>query len=131
MKSAKWPLQAAIYDRLSAALAVPVRSVVWDSLPYVRIGQDTANDAFGSHTNEGGQYTHTVTPYSTNDKECKMMAATIVEEITDRSNPLVLAAPFVLVRTSLEMDQLIPEETASGGSAFGNPLRFRFWIEEV
>jgi Protein of unknown function (DUF3168) len=100
MKSALWPLQISIFQRLKNDTALQARANVYDSVPegatfpYCTVGEDTVvpND---SKTYEGEEITHTLHVWSTYNgkKEVKEIMSSVLDSLT--REPLIVSGFFV------------------------------------
>jgi Protein of unknown function (DUF3168) len=126
LKSALYPLQVAIYNRLKADTSLKVYDQVPEKavFPYVSIGEDTVTDN-STKTEDGEEITHTLHVYSSYNgrKEVKELMSKVLEQLTNQ--PLELSGGFVLDDLTLDMMQVL--ET-SGTPLKHGVMRFRFKI---
>lgn len=132
MKSALWPLQVSIFNRLKNDTALSSKAKVFDSvsesapMPYVVIGEDTVIP-FGTKIEEGEEITHTLYVYSSYNgrKEVKELMSLVLESIT--REPLSLGSGFSMFASSLDLMQVTE---INGSPAKRGVMRFRFKITQ-
>lgn len=137
MKLASFPLQVAVFDRLNAALSIPVYEGEAERLdngeivdpPYVVIGEGTTTADWVAKRSPGTQETLTIHVWCKGDqggyRDCKRTMSEITELLTDEEKRLTMGGFFVS-GTSLELAETM---TDPDGSRHGI-LRFRFWIHQ-
>lgn len=136
MKSPLGPLQAAIYQRLTASadLMAKVKGV-FDAVPdnqafpYVTLGEDTDIEwSSRPGAMDGHEVTHTLHIWSRYKgfAEAKQIGDLVTQAIT--SAPLALSGGFRAVSTGLDMVQYIRDQD---GVTRHGVIRFRFRIQEV
>lgn len=132
MKTALWPLQQAIFERLTTDSALMARITgVHDEVkestkfPYVTLGEDTVND-YSSKTFDGEDITHTLHVWSKykGKKEAKEILNLVLQAIT--SAPLVIAGGFVLDDARRDFIEVFPEE-----GQYHGVMRLRFLIKQL
>jgi hypothetical protein len=128
MKLPQWPLQVAIYDRLSTDLDVPVYDEVPTKAkpPYVVIGEDTGV-GYGHKMANGQEVTITLHVWSETPgmSEVKDLMSQVVDSITDYR--LSLGDGWSTTMPALDMADTMRDP---GGYRHG-VLRFRCKILEV
>lgn len=131
MKSSLWPLQQALYTRLTTDSALMARVTgVFDAVPdgqdfpYVTVGEDTVVD-WSTKTNSGEEITHTLHVWSryAGKKEAKEILSLVLDAITKQ--PLVLAGGFSVDYTALDFMEIFTDEDAVTRHGV---LRLRFKI---
>ena len=136
MKSASSPLLKTIGARLSAVFGSDVPFVVNPSptrpLPYGVLGSDTETDAFSTKNTDGSVITHTLRIYSNFDAKAREYASLAIDELTDRTRPLIFSDVsgttfYSAGRVHLELNEII-EDRDERGDIYGAAIRFRFWI---
>jgi hypothetical protein len=133
MKTALFPLQTIIYQRLSDDSALKARNVqTYDavpsgaSYPYVSLGDDTVNN-WGTKTENGEDITHTIHVWSQYDgkKEAKEIMDLVLQSIT--STPLSLGSGFSMDFSRMEFMEVI---TDPNGITRHGIMRLRFKISQ-
>lgn len=123
MKTALFPLQIAIYNRLKSNPDLTVYDAVPEgaAFPYVSIGEDTVVDE-STKTDNGEEITHTLHVYSSYNgrKEVKEIMNKVLETLTNE--PLQLGSGFFMESFNLDMMQVL--ET-SGTPLKHGVMRFR------
>lgn len=129
MKSPAWPLQVAIYERLTSRLTVPVYDHVPDDapFPFVSLGEDTEID-WSAKSEPGEEVTHTVHIYSRwkGMKETKDIKNQVVMALTEE-NELDLGDEFRIVLRRPDSFNSFRENEKTRHSV----VRMRYLIEEV
>lgn len=127
MKSPAWPLQKAVYQRLSAALSCPVYDQVPEGAdsPYITLGDDTAVD-WSTKIEAGQEFTVTLHAWSRYPgmKEAKELMGEIIEAMTASALELDGFTP-VLLRFEYSDCRRDPDGITRHGV-----VRFRIKIEE-
>lgn len=130
LKSALWPLQQAIFARLSNdPVLMGMVTAVYDEveegaiLPYVQIGDDTTNP-YDTKTNYGEDTTVTIHAWSEGPgkSQAKQIMNVILQSMT--SNPLIVPG-FVV--EGIEREFL---ETFGDGQAYHGVCRFRIYTKQ-
>lgn len=129
MKSALWPLQISIFQRLKKDTALQARAQVYDSVPegaefpYCTVGEDTVipND---SKTYDGEEITHTLHVWSAYNgkKEVKEIMSLVLDAIT--KEPLDVSG-FFMEFSRLDFMQVFE---ADGTPLKHGVIRLRFII---
>jgi hypothetical protein len=130
MKTALWPLQQALYDRLKNDTTLITRADVLDDvpkgtpMPYVTLGEETVND-YSSKTFDGEDATHTLHVWSdyNGKKEAKEILDLVLQSIT--ANPLVIPG-FTLEGIQREFMEVFND----GGGVYHGVMRLRFYIKQ-
>lgn len=133
MRSSLWPLQKAIYERLSGydPLIQKITGVFDDApreqeVPYITIGEVTATD-WGTKVNDGEDITITLHCWSEypGQKEVKEILSLMLEALS--SEPLSLEGGFSLDFGRLDMLEVIDDPD---GVTKHGILRVRFLISQ-
>ena len=130
MRTALWPLQVSLFNRLKNDTALTARAKVYDSvsesaaMPYVTVGEDTSVDN-GNKSYDGEIITHTLHVWSSYNgrKEVKELMNTVLQSVT--SKPLSLEGGFFVEDTRLDLMQVLD---VNGSPAKHGVIRFRFKI---
>lgn len=128
MKSPLFPLQQALYGRLTASLSCPVYDQVPEgaAYPYVTLGEDTAAD-WSTKLTPGQEVTHTLHVWSraAGFKECKQIGDQVIQSLTGAA---LAVAGFRVEVVRLEMNEVLRDPD---GVTRHGVIRFRFNIWEV
>lgn len=132
MRTALWPLQQALFQRLTEDAALMARITgVHDEvaeetpLPYITLGEDTVSD-YSTKTFDGEDITHTLHVWSgyKGKKEAKEILDLALQAII--ASPLALAGDFQLEDARREMLEVFKDEDAYHGV-----MRLRFKITQL
>lgn len=132
MKTALWPLQASLYNRLKNDTAVNGKANVYDAvpegaaMPYVTIGEDTSVPD-STKTYDAEEITHTLHVYSSYNgkKEVKEIMSLVLEASTKES--LTLSNGFIVEMAELDLMQVME---INGSPAKHGVIRMRFKIKQ-
>jgi hypothetical protein len=131
LKTALWPLQQAIYNRLANdPILTQMVTAVYDEveegaiMPYVQIGDDTTTP-YDTKTDYGEQTTLTLHAWSAGPgkSEAKRIMGAILQAIT--------AAPLTLEGFTIEEIKREFLETFNDGQAYHGVCRFRVYIKQL
>lgn len=132
MKTALWPLQYSIVNRLKNDTSVTDRARIYDAvseetpMPYIAVGEDTSVPD-GTKTYDAEEITHTLHVYSTYNgkKEVKEIMNLALESIT--KEPLTLSGGFTAEMAELDLMQVME---INGSPAKHGIIRLRFKIKQ-
>lgn len=132
MKTALWPLQVSIVNRLKNDAALSARAKVYDSVPesasYPRVvvGEDTVVPNY-TKTGNGEEITHTLHIWSryNGKKEVKELMALVLDSLTN--SPLSLADGFEMEFNMLDFAEVLPDPD---GITKHGVIRLRFIIRQ-
>lgn len=133
MKTALFPLQTIIYQRLSDDSALKAKNIkTYDSVPsgatfpYITLGDDTVNN-WSTKTNDGEDITHTLHVWSqyNGKKEAKEIMSLVLQILTDA--PLSLGGDFSMDFSRMEFMEVI---TDPDGITRHGIMRMRFKISQ-
>lgn len=132
MKTALWPLQYSLYNRLKNDTSVADRAGVYDAvseetpMPYVAIGEDTSVPD-GTKNYDAEEITHTLHVYSSYNgkKEVKEIMSRVLEAVT--REPLQLSNGFTAETAELDLMQVME---INGSPAKHGVIRLRFKIKQ-
>lgn len=132
MKSALFPLQQSLYDKLSKDPILTTKITgVFDAVPkdqqypYITLGEDTSRD-WGTKTNNGEEITHTLHVWSryNGKKEVKEIMSLILESL---SQPLVLTGGFFVDFSKVDLMEVFIDPD---GITRHGVMRLRFKISQ-
>jgi hypothetical protein len=133
MKTALFPLQTIIYQRLSNDSNLKTKNIkTYDSVPsgatfpYISLGDDTVNN-WGTKTGDGEDITHTLHVWSryNGKKEAKEIMSLVLQSLTD--TPLSLGSGFSMDFSRMEFMEVI---TDPDGITRHGIMRMRFKISQ-
>jgi hypothetical protein len=132
MKTALFPLQASLFERLSndTVLKLKIKGVFDDvpkdqAFPYISLGEDTSID-WSTKTDIGEEITHTLHVWSRykGKKETKEIMNLILEALTQ---PLELASGFFVEFSKIELMEVFHDPD---GVTRHGVMRLRFRISQ-
>lgn len=136
MKTVSNPLKNAIGERLKTTFADNLVFVVNPSptrtLPFGVLGNTMGTDAFSTKHCDGEVMTQTIIIWSHKESQAREFASTAIDALTDRDNPISIAAIGETIfyqsgRARLELNEII-QDRDERGDLYGAVFRLRYWI---